>query len=151
MVPLQRGERLLVAGHDTSGAAYAATDRALLHRHDAFWRRIGWEHVDHIGWCAAHRTLTLATPRIRGAPTATVQVTTSTPLLDLVRERVAATIVITSDITLDDGTVVRIVGRRVPGTDDVNWVVIAAEPIAEDQVAAAIRALRSELGLPVTP
>lgn len=146
-LPLLRGERLLVAGQDADGAPYAATDRALVHRIGTTWRRVGWEQVDHISWSASANRLTLATPRIHDASAAAIRLVTPTPVVDLVRERVAATMVITADITLD-GTPVRIVGRRVPGGEDVHWLVVAASAISEDEVAAAVRTLRTELGLP---
>jgi 8-oxo-dGTP pyrophosphatase MutT (NUDIX family) len=85
-------------------------------------------------------------------------------LIDLARDRVAATLVVSRRVPVAEGGSVLLTGRRRPGTTAVTWVVFggadrpsdahhipeesSADPyLVQAQVQAAIRALRAELHL----
>jgi hypothetical protein len=71
-------------------------------------------------------------------------------LVALCRERSRAAVLASCRITLRDGRTALVQARCAPGATEPTWVVIVSgngAPVPEDEVAAAIRRLRTETGL----
>lgn len=166
---LARGERVLAVARTSEGAVVAATTLALHlppseasasegsasegsdseasasgRRH----RRVRWELVDHAGWQdgwlrvretggAAHR---LRLPDPGSVPEA-------------VQERVTATVVVSTYARLTGSGGVRIVGRRDPDGDGLNWTFVfdpgldPADPDLRARAEGLLEELRRQTGV----
>lgn len=149
--PLAPGERALL----TRGGV-VATDRALYHRPPdgeaaaGQWVRLGWERVacasPHDGGlvltaCPPHtpRRTVLAVPR-------------GEALLALARERITWTTLLATRVEIA-GRPARVAARRVPGGDEVVWLValdpaVPPGPAVTAELDAALARLRREFALP---
>jgi hypothetical protein len=146
---LMPGERVLAIARTPQGALVAASDVALHlpvpgNRH----LRMGWELIDHAGWQdgwlrvreTAGQTHRLRLPDPGSVPEA-------------VQERVTATVVISSYAPLADSGGVRIVGRRAPGGDRLNWTFVfdsgldPADPGLRAQAERLLEDLRRQMGV----
>jgi hypothetical protein len=196
--PTAYGERILARERDLWGRPIVATTYALYHypgdylapgRHFAgqvhehagehafppAWLRLGWDVIAKVGWDSVRQALTVtALPGRRAVallgPEATLDLylVRRSHLVDLARDRVAATLVVSRRIPVAEGGSVLVTGRRRPGSTVVTWVVFSgvngsggghggahhrpdehgADPyLVRAQVQAAIRALRAELHL----
>jgi len=113
--------------------------------------RVVWHLIDKAGWRDPNLEVSLH-PSV-GAPLMHWKIELSEPgkLPQVVRERVTASVVVSSDIDLPDGQA-RIAARRTE-TDDIRWSVtpLAGADLgnAENRaiVAAAVRELGESLGL----
>jgi hypothetical protein len=148
------GERLLAWAVAADGAHLVATDRSLHLPVRGRVHRIGWEQVDTATWDQDAATLTVVQAAERGGrprrwPARLVE---PRDLVDVVRERVNATVVWSSRVQLDGPAGARIVARRPPGSDVLRWSVAlddgldAADPATRAMLDAAVRAARAELG-----
>ena len=146
---LVRGERVLATALDSAGAVVVATDRALWLPAAAGWRRLGWELVDWAGWDADEALLTVVQSgsatrhHVRVQPAA---------LVDVVRERVNAVIVLSRHVVLSGRRGVRVVGRRSPGGQQIHWSAVLdpgldiANPEVRRRVDAEVAVARAEIG-----
>lgn len=161
-LPVDRGERLLAWGETDDGGVVGGTREALYARTstDAAGEtlpvRIGWEQVDAADWDAEEGTLVVRRTGTWGEPV--VEHRWSMPesalLLQLVRERVTATIVHQRHVTVHRRKGFRVVGRRAPaGRREVQWYVDydtgvhPDDPAVREAVAEALAAARELVGL----
>jgi hypothetical protein len=196
--PTDLGERTLARERDIGGHPIVATTHALYHypgpdvtpgRHfhgkvrphagehamPAAWRRLGWDEIAKVSWDSVRCVLTVTGLPGRRAvaalgPEAAIDLYLSRrgQLVDLARDRVAATLVVSRRIPVAEGGTVLLTGRRRPGSTTITWVVFSglngrgdghggahhrvdengADPyLVRAQVQEAIRSLRAELRL----
>ncbi len=150
-------ERSLVAVCDSNDAAVVATNAALHHlgppEGSGDWSRWGWEQLAGIEWDDARSTMTLIgqAPLLPGL--VVLRLPTPGPLVDVVRERIAWTTQLATRIRLPSGGTVRVVVRRQPVTDRMDWFLYPDSSIASDNPRActelddALAALRADTGL----
>jgi hypothetical protein len=150
--PLQRGERVLLAERAEGSAPIVATTRALYHRGADGWQRWPWEETGRVHWDEARHTLQV-TRYADGPPeTVSVRLLPLTRIPALARERVAATILLSTRVDLKDSGQAVITARCRPGTSEAVWVVQLADgvdpadPEVQATVDTAIRDLRPYLG-----
>ena len=139
------------------------------------WYRLGWDEIAKVSWDSLRNVLTVTgLPGRRTVatlgPDAALDLYLSRRgrMVDLARDRVAATLVVSRRIPVAAGGTVLVTGRRRPGSNVVTWVVFSglngnggghagehhfpeedgADPyLVRAQVQAAIRSLRAELRL----
>jgi hypothetical protein len=193
--PTDYGERTLVRERDVIGHPIVATTHALYHypaadmapgRHfrgkvhphagehpiPPGWRRLGWEEIAKVSWDSVRHVLTVTGLPGRRAvaalgPDAAIDLylVRRSRLVDLARDRVASTLVVSRRIPVAEGGTVLVTARRRPGSAVVTWVVFSgngsgpnggdpggngngnhADPyLVRAQVQEAIRTLRAEL------
>ncbi len=150
-------ERPLVAVCDVNDAAVVATNAAL-HRlgppegsGDA--SRWGWEQVAGLEWDESRSTMTLIGQAPLLPDGVVLRLPTPGPLVDVVGERIAWTTQLTTRIRLPSGGTVRVVVRRQPVTDRMDWFLYPDSSIASDNPRActelddALAALHADTGL----
>jgi hypothetical protein len=196
--PTDYGERILIRERDIGGHPIVATTHAMYyypgdytapgrHFHGKVqphtgehpivprWHRLGWDEIAKVSWDSVRNVLTVTgLPGRRTiatlGPDAALDLYLSRRgrLVDLARDRVAATLVVSRRIPVAAGGTVLVTGRRRPGSNVVTWVVFSgvdgnggghagehhrpgedgADPyLVRAQVQAAIRSLRAELRL----
>jgi hypothetical protein len=149
------GERLLGWAVAADGAHLVATDRTLHLPVRGRVHRIGWEAVDTAAWDQESATLTVVESARHGERPRRWRARLVEPgdLVDVVRERVNATVVLTRHVRLVGDLGVRIVARRPPGSPVLRWSAALddgldpADPAIRARVDAAVRAARAELGV----
>jgi hypothetical protein len=155
-LPLQRGEAVLAAARDSSGGWYVGTARALLVPESQSWRRLPWAAVERANWDRDSEELVVVETADFGRPEPTHRATLPDPrrLLQLIRERVTASIVVKFFEPVEGKRGITVSGRRSPHSDDeLVWSVLVDPGLEEgsEQVrAAAERALaaaQAELGI----
>jgi hypothetical protein len=149
-IDLARGERVLSAARLGDGDWVAATDQALV---GAGWRA-PWSAATHAQWYDDASTLEVAWLDDAGDRQDRSLVLDEPGLLpETVHERVTATILISRHLPVSGRNGVRVVGRRQPGSDEVEWQVVAdagvdaADPEVSARVEEAVREMSTELGL----
>jgi hypothetical protein len=152
---LQRDERVLAWGSLEGGGALVATNRGLWLPVDGAVRRLGWHEIHKATWGEGTLTLVAAdtSPLLDGSDIA-VSVDTAAESYKLedpgnlpkrIRERVTASVAYTSLHQLDTGGAVRVVGRRISGSDGLSWFVRYEGRV--DQSDPAVIAATTELVL----
>ncbi|MGQ0837265.1 hypothetical protein [Actinokineospora sp.] len=142
---LARGERVLAESGGPS--AVVASTCALYLRRDDLWSRLGWEEIDQVSGPSDAGEVT-----VTGLDGAVFRLDGPGSLPGVIRDRVAAAVVATIPVALDrGGAVITVRGR--PGSDELVWSVrlsadlAPADPEVRAWVDAAIRGMRSDLGL----
>lgn len=139
------GERLLAHAGDVGG-----TRDALYLPH-----RIAWEQVASADWDHDERTLTVVEVAPFGAaqPTHVVRLEEAGRLLQLVRERVTASIALQRHVPVGERRSVRVLARQAPALrGEVSWFVEyddgldPADPRVDAAVQAALAQARTDLG-----
>ncbi|MGH3861819.1 hypothetical protein [Actinokineospora sp.] len=154
--PLARTERVLATGSAAGDPAGVVCSTRALYHHPAdtadTWNRVGWEEIDRVDWNPDGSDLTLtALPGSERAPL-TLHLDEAGRLGPVIRDRVAASVIVRTVVSVNPGRALITVRRR-PETDDLVWVVHLGrgiDPTASglnDRVDTAIRALRADLGL----
>ena len=165
MIALPAGERLL-AWADIEGGAAAGTRDALYLRLPTDESspatqaegtiRIPWEHVQAADWDPEASTLRVAEVGHWGETRPVHQLMLREPghLLELVRERVTASILLQRHVTVSARRGVRVIARRAPsGAQQVRWTFEYDEGVDPDDPAvrlvadAALVQARDEVGL----
>jgi hypothetical protein len=155
-LPLQPGERVLASAEDDTGRWYVGTALALLVPEHDGWRRLSWESIERATWDRDSERLVVVETAEFGRPEPTSRAALSSPerLLELIRERITASIVITMFEPVAGKRGVTVSGRRSPHSDDdIVWSVLVDPGLdadSEEVRAAAQRGLaaaRSEIGL----
>ncbi|GAA5150777.1 hypothetical protein GCM10023340_28530 [Nocardioides marinquilinus] len=153
-LPVGSGERLLAWAHTTDGGAVGGT-------RDAFYlpERLPWEQVEAADWDVDTTTLTVTEVGRWGEvrPRHRLELDDPDRLLQLVRERVTASVVLVRHVPVDGRRGLRVVARRAPGRldgpDDLAWVyefdagVDPDDPAVRLAAAEALAAARAEVGL----
>ena len=144
---LARGERILAAALDDSGNWLAGSVRALHLGSASGWTVLAWERVDRAAWDRDTERLEVVEVAEFGQPQPrhVHQISDPGRLLELVHERVTASVVITRHVPVDGSRGLRIVGRRAPGTaDPVVWSALLDDALDPDD-ARVVEALEQGL------
>jgi hypothetical protein len=117
--------------------------------------RLPWEEVQHADWRSDDDVLEVSTVGEFGQPRATysfrLAATPGTPrLVQLVRERVTASVVLQRRVTVSGTQGFTVLGRRSPAGGPIAWLVDYDPGVEPEQVAAAVDAAvaqaRAEVG-----
>ena len=139
------GERLLASSGEVGGTR------------DALYlpRRLPWEQVASADWDHEERTLTVTEVGRFGEerPVHVVRLEEADRLLQLVRERVTASIALQRHVPVADRRSVRVLARQAPGRrGELAWFVeydaglAPTDPAVDAIVQAALAAARSDIG-----
>lgn len=151
-LPVAPGERLL---------AWAAADdgRVVGGTRDAVYvpERIPWEQVEAADWDRESSTLRISEVGTWGSPRPEHVFVLEAPgrLLELVRERVTASVVLQRGVVVRAGRGLRVVARRPPGRSagELSWVIEYDEGIdpSDPEVRRAAEAALAEAANEVPP
>jgi hypothetical protein len=152
---LPRGERVLASTQASDGTWVLGTRSLLVVvPADGSVRRIPWEQVEDAGWDQETSVLTVTEVGTYGERRPAYSFTMEDPalLLQLVRERVTASIVLQRWVPVRGKQGLTVIGRRSPGGGPVAWMYVHDRDIdpADPHVAAAadqaLAAARAEVG-----
>ncbi len=120
---LVAGERVLASAADIDGAWHVGTDRALLVAVGASWHRVPWERVDRARYDDEAERLHVVEVAELGEPEPTHVLALLHPhrLLDLVRDRVTASVLLSRNVPVEGSRGVKVVARRSPVGGPVEW------------------------------
>lgn len=149
-VALDDGERTLAAASSPAGPV-VATDRRLLIPVPGGYHSISWDRVDRARWDGDAEVLVVAETAPLGSPHRDHRLSVEDPrrLLDVVREQVTASVVITRYVPVNGSLGVRVTGRR--RGDSLGWVVAVDDGLRIDDpevrrhVDAAVAQVRAEV------
>jgi hypothetical protein len=145
------GEKVLAWASSATGPV--AGTRAALYLPDGV--RIPWEHVEAADWDLESETLKVREVGTWGEPRPAyaLELTDAGRLLELVRERVTATVVIQRHVPIRGRLGVRVIGRRAPaGARELSWFfqydegVDPGDPFVEHAAQEALAAARNDVG-----
>ncbi len=123
-MPLQPGERVLATTRDAAGDWQVATDQALHVCVDGRHQRIAWQCVDRATWDRDSERLVVVEVADFGEPQQRHQLEISEPgrLLEVVRERVTASVLMSRHVPVAGSRGLKVVARRAPaGNGEVTW------------------------------
>ncbi|KQV67525.1 hypothetical protein ASC64_09745 [Nocardioides sp. Root122] len=145
-------------------AATASDGTVLAGTRDAFYvvaggetRRVPWEQVEAADWDRDTDSFRLSEVGTWGAQRPVHTATLEEPgrLLELVRERVTASVVLQRHVTVGGRRGLRVIARRAPaGTGRIQWVYEYDEGVDPDAPAvraaarSALEAMQRDVGLP---
>ena len=144
------GERLLAWATAADGAVVGGTRDALY-----LPERLPWEQVEAAGWDSEAATLRVREVGTWGEPRREHELALEEPrrLLQLVQERVTASVVLQRHVPVNGRRGVRVIARRAPGRrDEPSWAyefdegIDPADPEVRRLAAEAMLAAREELG-----
>jgi hypothetical protein len=146
------GERLLARAESEAGPL-AATTRHLVLPADGGFHAIGWEKVERATWSRDDDQLVVVETAPLGAEPRRhrVGLGEATRFLDVVREQVQASVVISRHVPITDERGVRVSGRRRPGRRALAWVVAVDagidldDPTVRAKVDQAVAQVRAEV------
>jgi hypothetical protein len=156
-VDVSRGERVLASATASDGTVLAGTRDAFYVVRDGTTRRVAWEQVEAAGWDSDTDTFRLSEVGEWGEQRPVHTATLDEPgrLLELVHERVTASVVLQRHVSLGRRRGLRVIARRAPsGAGGVQWVYEYDEGVDPDDPevrAAAREALelaQRDVGLP---
>jgi hypothetical protein len=156
-VDVRRGERVLASATAADGTVLAGTRDAFYVVRDGETRRVAWEQVEAAGWDRDTDTFQLSEVGAWGErrPVHTVTLDEPGRLLELVHERVTASVVLQRHVSLGRRRGLRVIARRAPsGAGGVQWVYEYDEGVDPDdpEVSAAAREAlelaQRDVGLP---
>lgn len=151
-VALDPAERVLASAAGDTGTV-VATDKRLLVPQPGGHHGIDWEAVDRAAWDGDSELLTITQAAPLGSRTRQhrLRVEAADRLLDVVREQVTASVVISRHVLIEGNRGVRITGRRQPGRTGLSWVVAIDTglsmdaPGVRDQIETAMTGVRAEV------
>jgi len=150
-VEVAAGEKVLAWATSESGPV--AGTRAALYLPDGV--RVPWEQVEAADWDLDSDTMKVTEVGTWGRPRPTHSLVLTDPgrLLELVRERVTASIVLQRHVPIRGRSGVRVIARRAPsGAREVSWLfeydegIDPDDPFVEHAALEALAAARGELG-----
>ncbi|HEX4977392.1 MAG TPA: hypothetical protein VFV40_05950 [Nocardioides sp.] len=154
---LARGEKVLAGARSEDGTWVLGTRDALLLLAEgaAAPTRIAWEQVQAADWSRDDDRLRVSEVGEYGRPRPVHEVVLTDPglLLQLVRERVTASVVLQRRVEVTDGRGLTVVGRRPPRGGDVAWAyeldagLDPGDPAVRAAAEAGLRSAAEELGL----
>ncbi len=153
---LARGERVLAAAQDADGRWHVGTDLALHVALPDGSRRLPWQSIDRASWNPDDERLVVIEVADFGQPEPRTSLSVAEPgnLLELVRERVTASVLLTRNVPVPGTRGLKVIARRAPnGTGDIDWsfwLDRRLDPSDPQVLEAAERGLaeaRSELGM----
>ena len=145
------GEKVLAWAASEAGPV--AGTRAALYLPDGV--RIPWEQVEAADWDLESDTMRVSEVGTWGAPRPTHSVVLSDPglMLELVRERVTASVVLQRHVPIRGRSGVRVIARRAPtGVRELSWLfeydegIDPDDPFVEHATQEALAAARGEIG-----
>jgi len=147
--PLARRERILLRLKDTADAPVVATTLALHHRCSPIgWRRLDWVETGRVRFDPVSGALRVTGLGVGDPHELHLPDPAGARLAAVIRERVAATVLASSRVALDNGATALVTARRRPDTAEVLWVVLLpdgadpTDPLTQSRTDEAIRALR---------
>lgn len=152
---LAPGERVLAGAADADGFWVVGTDRALHVRVGQPARKLAWERIDRASWDEESERLVVVEVADFGMPQPRHELAVQDPrrLLDLVRERVTASVLLTRHVPVAGSRGLKVVARRSPTRQgEVFWSTLLGDGLdpADPQVRRAVdeglAAARAELG-----
>jgi hypothetical protein len=155
-LPLQHGESALATSADREGRWFVGTARALIVPEGDGWRRVPWETVERATWDRDSELLIVVETADFGHPQPAYRAALQDPerLLQLIRERVTASIVIKVFEPVEGKRGITVSGRRSPHSDDEPVWSVLVDPGLDERSpevrAAAQRALgaaQADLGM----
>jgi hypothetical protein len=156
-VEVAAGERVLAATTASDGTVLAGTRDAFYVVAAGETRRVPWEQVESADWDRDTDTFRLSEVGTWGAQRPVHTATLEEPgrLLELVRERVTASVVLQRHVTVGGRRGLRVIARRAPaGTGRIQWVYEYDEGVDPDDPAvratarSALVAMQRDVGLP---
>lgn len=138
---------MLAAASGPHGDIVATTDRLVMPG-----RTLGWDEIERATWDGDDDTLLVVEVATASARPVRhrLQITTPGRLVDVVREQVTASVVLTRFVPIDGRRGVRVTGRRTRGGDLV-WSaaldagIDRADPGTRARIDAAVAAVRAEV------
>lgn len=152
-VPVAPGEKVLAWATATSGEVVAGT-RDALYLGDA---RLAWEEVEAADWDRDTSRLRLSEVGQWGEQRVEHALTIDEPgrLLELIRERVTASVVLQRHVPLEHRRGLRVIARRAPrGDRPISWFyeydegIDPDDPAVQEVARATLAAARGEVGAP---
>ena len=157
---LERGEKALAHGSSDDGTWLLGTRDALVVVEPAETIRLPWEAVEAADWDADAGRLRVSEVGEYGVrrPVHTFTLDDPRRLLQLVRERVTASVLIQRRVDVHGKKGLVVIARRPPrGRGEITWAyeldagVDPADPAVKAAADAALRAARLDVGLPPEP
>ena len=156
-VAVAAGERVLAAATASDGTVLAGTRDAFYVVAAGETRRVPWEQVESADWDRDTDSFRLSEVGTWGAQRPVHTATLEEPgrLLELVRERVTASVVLQRHVTVGARRGLRVIARRAPaGSGRIQWVYEYDEGVDPDAPAvraaarSALEAMQRDVGLP---
>lgn len=156
-VAVGRGEKVLASARAADGTVFAGTRDAFYVVAGGETRRVPWEQVEAATWDRDTDVFRLSEVGSWGAERPVHTATLAEPgrLLELVRERVTASVVLQRHVPVDGRRGLRVIARRAPsGAGGVQWIYEYDEGVDPDddtvrEVAReALEVMRRDVGLP---
>lgn len=145
---LEARERVLAGAVDEAGDWHVGTDRALHVASGAGWRRLPWERVDRADFDDESGRLRVVEVADFGEQEPTYELALVDPrrLLELVRERVTASVLLSRNVPVAGSRGVKVVARRSPIGGPVEWSFVLDDGLRPDdaRVVAAVAAGRAD-------
>ena len=148
-VALPAGERRAAWALTADGAAVVATERRLLLPGGA---DLPWEGVERVSW-KRPSLLVVASAEVEGTGAQhRVELVEEGDLPELVRSRVTASVAWSRHERLSPSGGVRVVGRRRPGSDDLDWQLVydtgtpLDDPLVREQAEQLLLSARRSIG-----
>ncbi len=151
-VAVEKGEKVLAWCHATDGFVIAGT-RDAIYLPDA---RVPWEQVEAADWDRDTSVLRVSEVGAWGQqrPEHTFTLDDPRRLLQLVRERVTASVVYQRHVPVTGRKGLRVIARRAPsGREPIAWIyeyddtIDPDDPAVRDLASQALAAARDEVGL----
>ena len=155
-LPMAPGERVLASSQDPGGGWHVATSHALYVSADAGHHRIPWQQVDRAAWDREAERLVVVEVADFGEPQPHHALAVPEPdrLLEVVRERVTASILLTRHIPVAGSRGLKVVARRPPaGAGEVQWSfwldegLDPSDRVVREAADIGLAEARAELGL----
>ena len=157
---LRPGERVLAAAVATGSQDHAdlASDEVVGGTAGSLYLPdgavLGWNEIDQAVWHFDESRLEIVSLPINGAARS-YQIHLADPgrLPELVRERVTSSIVVNQHVPLAGRRGAKIIARRVPDTDRLDWMAVydagidGSDPEIKERIRAAVEVLRRDLGV----
>lgn len=154
-IELAPGESELARADSEAGLVVGSRD-ALYVPTSAGHVRVPWEQVESADWDSEGDVLRVREVGTWGEPRPAYLLAIAEPgrLLELVRERVTATVVLQRHVPIEGSRGVRVIARRAPsGRRDVSWLfeydegIDPADPVVAHAADSALMTAREDLGL----
>ena len=155
-LPLEPGERVLASARAADDRWHVATGHALYIAGAEGHRRVPWQRVDRAAWDKDVERLEVVEVADFGEPQPRHVLEVAEPgrLLEVVRERVTASVLMTRHVPVAGSRGLKVVARRAPtGTDEVQWSFWLDEglepddPFVREALERGLVEARSELGV----
>lgn len=134
-LPLVSAERPLAYAEARQGVWWVGTLAALYVAHGDDWVRLAWEVVEHAEWEKDSGALLVTETADFGERQQQhrADFDDASRLLQLIRERVTASVVMTRFVPVEGRTGMTLVGRRAPGSDgEVEWSFVLGAGLEPD-------------------